>query len=379
MSTLKASRFFTLLQREFREYKNSMFWAPIITAAILVLLMLGSALLANRFHFFGDALLDAVMKEGASGLKVDISFGEESGDRLLITEVGETEQLSELADVVAGLPPAPDAPTAPSYEVKTEQTAAEDLWNFSREWTFNPDGSELNATGDESDEDAAGTELNTILSIAHGILLFTLLVTTANYLLSALYDDRKDRSILFWRSMPVSEGQIVLSKFVTALCIAPLIYIAVSLILQVLFVLFMMLFVWRMGQDPFVVVLGNVDFLAMLLDPISGWLMTALLIAPTYAWFLCASALAKRSPFLMAVTPFIAIEIAEGLILGTERIGDAVQRHLPHVTDQSAVGFYLFGPDWTQVDLMSVAAGLLFTAVALLGAVWLRRNRWELG
>ena len=140
----------------------------------------------------------------------------------------------------------------------------------------------------------------------------------------------------------------------------------------------MMILVWRMSEDPGVVVLQNIDFAALMLDPISGWVLTALLIAPTYAWLLLASALAKRSPFLMAVTPFIALLVAEGVFLGSEHIANAAQRHTPHVADDSSVGFYLFGPNWTNLDLMSLASGLVFAALALSAAVWLRQNRWEL-
>jgi hypothetical protein len=140
----------------------------------------------------------------------------------------------------------------------------------------------------------------------------------------------------------------------------------------------MILLVWRMDQDPFEVVVGNIDFIALMLDPISGWVMTALLIAPVYAWLLCASALARRSPFLMAITPVIGLVIAEGIFFGTEIVGNAVSRHFPHVSDSSAVGFYLFGPDWMALDLLSVAAGLVFTGIALAAAVWLRAHRWEL-
>jgi hypothetical protein len=143
-------------------------------------------------------------------------------------------------------------------------------------------------------------------------------------------------------------------------------------------VLLMMTLVWRLEQNPFDVVVANIDFVALMLDPISGWLMTALLIAPTYAWLLCASALARRSPFLMAVTPFVALVIAEGIIFRSSVIGESVRNHLPQLSESSAVGFYLFGPDWMQLSLTSVAAGLLFTAAALAATVWLRRYRWEL-
>ena len=70
--------------------------------------------------------------------------------------------------------------------------------------------------------------------------------------------------------------------------------------------------------------------------------------------------------------------VAEGALFGTERIADAAQRHVPHVTESSAVGFYLFGPQWSAASLGSIVGGLIFAALALTATVWLRRHRWEI-
>ena len=171
---------------------------------------------------------------------------------------------------------------------------------------------------------------------------------------------------------------MVASKFVVAAVLAPLIYIAISYVLQLSYVLLMMLLVWRLDRDPFEVVLGNIDVVSLMLDPISGWLMTALLLAPAYAWLLLASAFARRSPLIIALALPIALHVAERLFIGTRFVGNTITRHVPHAGDDSTVGFYLFGPDWTALDLASVAGGLAFAAVALAGAVWLRKYRWEL-
>ena len=405
MAIAQSSRFLTLIQREFREHKTSLFWTPIISAALLALVMLGSVVLANRIEFLGSAILEALMREGGNGVNITISVNEDTGEEVTIVEVedvdpetgipnGVSEQIARIEqsvengvttqriilneDPMVKAPTPPVAPISPStYEVLSEDAIPAEQWEFSRAWTFNPDTG--NGGGDDSElSDLRGSELNVMLGVVHAILILILLICTLNYLLSTLYDDRKDRSILFWRSMPVSEWEIVLSKFVVALIVAPVIYIAISLLLQLAYVILMMILVWRMDQDPSEAVLGNIDFIALMIDPISGLLMTALLIAPTYAWLLCASALARRSPFLMAIVPVIGLFILEGLFFGTEMIGDAVQNHLPHLSDGSAVGFYLFGPDWTRVDMLSVAGGLVFAAAALAAAVWLRQHRWEL-
>lgn len=367
MQSTPTFRFLTLLQRELQEYRNSLLWTPIITALLLALLMLGSVVLADRVSVVGDTILDALMREGNSNVSVSVTMGEDGEEEVRVVEVARPGQV----------PPPPAAGDVPDYEVFVEQGGAGEEWNFSREWRFEPDR-EPSGDSDEEDDFSDGREINVMLGVVHGILLIILILASVNYLLGSLFDDRKDRSILFWRSMPVAESQVVLSKLVTALVVAPLIYLAVSLLLQLAYVLLMMLLVWRLNRDPFAVVVENIDFLALTLDPLSGWIMTALLIAPSYAWLLCASALAKRSPFLMAVTPVIALFAAEGLFIGTEYFGDAVARHVPHLSDDSSMAFYLFGPDWTRLDLASVAGGLLFTAAALAATVWLRKNRWEL-
>lgn len=404
MATAQSPRFFALLQREFREYRNSLFWTPVITAIVLGVLMLLSVVVANRIAVVGDTILDALMSEERGSLSVSFSVGEDGDEEITVMHVtGADEDLNALEDIAVDItsvdaqgseerkrtivrfgdspvPDAPEAPTAPrelSYELVVEENAEEN-WNFSREWTFNPESANGVAGDSDVDEDMDGSELNVMLSVVHAILLMLLLITSVNYLLSSLYDDRKDRSILFWRSMPVGEWEVVLSKFAMALIMAPMIYIAISLLLQLAYVLLMMLLVWRMDQDPMTVVLQNIDFVALMVDPISGWLMTALLIAPTYAWLLLASALARRSPLLMAVTPLIVLLLAEGIFFGTERIEDAVQNHVPHISETSAVGFYLFGPQWSTDSINSMVGGLIFAALALTATVWLRRHRWEI-
>ncbi|MEM6545867.1 MAG: hypothetical protein AAF680_13245 [Pseudomonadota bacterium] len=411
MASANPARFFTLLQREFREYKNSLLWTPIASAIILGMLMLGSAILVNRIDMIGNAVLDSVIRLSEAGLTGSVEVFEEdaldgSGEETTLVSVqginpetgepetinveitqsrenGSLEQRITVGGAVSpsepGSPPAPPAPK--EYRVIVQESESEEQWNFSRDWNFdftpNSDSGGAPADGDLADG-YEGAELNIMLSVVHGILTLVLLITSVNYLLSALYDDRKDRSILFWRSMPVSEWEIVTSKLVTALVVAPLIYLAVSLVLQLIYVMLMMWLVWRLDLDPFEVVIGNVDFIHLMIDPISGWVLTALFVAPTYAWFLCASSLAKRSPLLMGITPPIVLMLGEAIIFRSTRLEDSFSRHVPHLSDESALGFYLYGPDWSNIDLMSIASGLLVAAVLIAATVWLRKYRWEL-
>ncbi|MEM1191034.1 MAG: ABC-2 transporter permease [Pseudomonadota bacterium] len=365
MASSQNFRFAALLQREFREYRTSLFWTPLVTALLLAILMLGSVILANRISFIGDAVLESILAGNSVNLSITVN---EAGER--VEELTVTERASDFAP--------PDAPPPPSYDVIDEGPTSEEQWNFSREWSFEPQGDDDGTGPDQEDVSFEGRELNVMLATVHGILLLVLFVTTFNYLVSCLFDDRKDRSILFWRSLPVTEWEIVASKFVMALIVAPLMFIAVSIVLQLVYVLLLMALVWRMGEDAYATVLTNIDFGAVLLDPVSGWLMTALLVAPAYAWLLLASSLAVRSPLWLAIVPPLGLLIVERLFFGSSVIGNAILRHIPNLSDETQVGFYMFGPAWTGLDLSSVAAGLVFAGVCLTGAVWLRTHRWEL-
>jgi hypothetical protein len=82
---------------------------------------------------------------------------------------------------------------------------------------------------------------------------------------------------------------------------------------------------------------------------------------------------------MLAIAPVVGLMLIEGIFLGTEYVVSAVVSHLPHITDGgSAVGFYFYGPDWSSLNFMGIALGLLFAAVAVGIAVYLRRYRFEI-
>ena len=355
MSETATSRTFTLIQREFQEYRNSFVWTPIGMAILLSLVMLGSVLLAGRITIVGDAMMQVVMNEdSSSGMNITIQIDDD--DLAVVTE-----------QEVVGT----------GWVIETEETTSEEDWNFSKEWKFNPS---TNPKGAGSDGlDSGMSNLNLIPTVIHFLFLLALFFVTSNYLLGTLYDDRKDRSILFWRSMPVAAWEEVLTKLGTALFIVPWIFIALSMIAQIVMVLLMMLGMWKMGKEPFELVLGNIEFGTLFFNQVSGWILTALWIAPVYAWLMLASAFAKRSPFMLFVAPLIALVLIEELFLGTAYIRTAVANHVPHISDSgSAVGFYIHAPNWGSADYLSLLLGLVFTAAAVWLTIWLRKYRWDI-
>lgn len=347
MANSKSNRVFTLLQREIQESKNALFWTPIVIAGVLTLIMLASVLLANRVSIMGDAVMQVLLDEGStSGMNITIHIDEE----------GQQE--------------------VQTYTIeKSEDSTAEDDWNFSKEWTFEPQSKkEISKHVDEEYE-----SLNPMFNMLHNFLILVLILVTINYLMNTLYQDRKDRSILFWKSMPVSEWEEVLCKFGIAMVVAPAIYIAVSMLIQLMGVVLAMLMVSRMDMDPMQLIIGHVDFVSLFFNQVSGWILSAAWMAPLYAWVLLASAAAKRSPFMLAVAPVLALGVIEEVFLSSDYVTAAVGYHLPHYIEESnAVGFFLYGPDWSAISYPNLVGGLVFAGLALWGAVYLRRYRFEI-
>lgn len=352
MADSSFSRWFTLMQRELQEYRVSLLWTPLVTALLLVAVMLVSAVVANRIATVGQAFIEVVTQDDAvSGMNITIQIDDE--------------------------PKEDEA----NYRIETETAPVEEgEWNFSREWNFKPrSGADPSTQNDASSEVVTAERVapfNALLAVINVLMSLVLVVVTVNYLLGSLYDDRRDRSILFWKSMPVSEWEVVLSKLLVALIVAPLVYLAATVLIQLASTGVAMLVVWRMDKDPFELVLGNLQFGRLLAQQVGGWLVTALWVAPIYAWLLAASAVARRSPFLTAVVPVVVLVLLEELLFGSDYLRTAIGNHIPQVG--TAGGFHLFGPEWSALSLLSLAGGLATAAALVAAAVWLRRHRWEI-
>ena len=126
------------------------------------------------------------------------------------------------------------------------------------------------------------------------------------YLLGSLYDDRKDRSILFWRSLPVSDFQTAMSKLLSAVVVVPVlslsVWLATALILMIL------------ASIPFIgseasaleYLWGPADPLRMYFSMLVASAVQALWMLPIWGWAIFCSAFAKSKPFLWATfLPFM--------------------------------------------------------------------------
>ncbi len=358
MTTIpRGVRLFTLVQRELREYRISLVWTPIAIASLLSALMLVSVLLGGRIAAFGDGMIEVMFDR-----EMDLAPA-------IVIEVKHDDDASVPA------PPAPPSTEGTLVAKPTEAPLPEEEWNFSREWRFEADG--RRDRGEYSTRSEGG--LDPVLGLPHLLLMIVLVLVSANYLLGCLYTDRRDRSVLFWKSMPVSEWEEVSARLGIALIVAPAIFIAVSILLQLVLVLLAMLLVWQLDLNPFESVLGTVNFGSLFARQLGGWLLTALWIAPVYAWLLLASSWARRSPFLSALAPVVALALAEIILFGSQHVMRAVSHHLPgFIGGGSQAQPVLDSVYWQGFDWVGLVSGLLFAAACVAGAAYLRRYRFEI-
>lgn len=137
------------------------------------------------------------------------------------------------------------------------------------------------------------------------------------YSLSSLYDDRKDKSILFWKSMPVSDTQTVLSKLFTILVVTPVIPLVIGLAVAVVLFLMFGITAQIMGVSLMGPALGMSNFYVIPLEILACLPIYIIWAFPSVAWFMLVSSWARQVPFLWAIgIPVILgvlLSIAEGI------------------------------------------------------------------
>ena len=155
----------------------------------------------------------------------------------------------------------------------------------------------------------AGTLLGTaaLFGLVIGIVLFF-------YLLGALYDDRRDRSVLFWKSLPVSDAGTVISKAVMAVVVIPLLVFVISLGTWLLLQALLSIFILVHGGSPWALIWGQRNLLPLLTLQIAALPAQMLLSLLTAGWLLLCSAAVRSKPFLWAVLIPVLAGIANGWI-----------------------------------------------------------------
>ncbi len=160
------------------------------------------------------------------------------------------------------------------------------------------------------------------------LIMFTTLVVAVFYCLDALHGERRDRSILFWKSLPVSDLTAVLAKASIPLVVLPLVTFSITLVTQLIMLLLSTM-----------VLLGDGPGVAMLWAQLPLFQISLLLLyhlftvhslwyAPFFGWLLLVSGWARRAPFLWAGLPLLAIGIVEKIAFNTSHFADMLEYRL---------------------------------------------------
>ena len=213
------------------------------------------------------------------------------------------------------------------------------------------------------------------------LIMGTTLIVAIFYCLDALYGERRDRSILFWKSLPVSDATTVLSKAIIPVVILPLITFATTIALQLIMLLLSS--VVLLGSGLSIATVGpHLGFLTMTLGLLHHLVaMHGLGYAPLYGWLLLVSAWARRAPFLWATLPLLAIGIVEKIAFNTAHFAAMLQYFVGGGDDRGsrATGMTaILMPHHTVGQFLTSAElwiGLAITAIFLFAAVRLRRYR----
>ena len=216
------------------------------------------------------------------------------------------------------------------------------------------------------------------------------------YALDSLYADRRDRSVLFWKSLPLSDAETVLSKFAVAIVLIPLVALAAAVVTQLLVAAIESIgagvtgmpagFMWQPAA------IGGAISVVMLLS------VTAMLwYAPFIGYLMLASAWAPRAPFLWAVLPPAGAMILEKFVMRSDYVGSFIAErllmvpYLRHLGDEMPASAVENGASkierLTSIDLHAVLGtfykspelwlGVVAAALLLAAAMWVRRYRDE--
>jgi len=199
--------------------------------------------------------------------------------------------------------------------------------------------------------------------------LIVLLFCTLAYLLNTLFQDRKDASVLFWHSMPVSNLQTVLSKIFAIVAVAPAIYMGVLFSLYLIFVVWLSML--GASYDVEIAGLGYM-FLAAVASLILVYLsavVAGLWLLPTMGWLLLFSSYATRAPAMWALGVFFALLFLEDFVFGSQFLVNWIESR----SNPAQYVIFSFSDVIDRLFNYDMLFGVMVGSILISGAVIMRR------
>ncbi|HTK80500.1 MAG TPA: hypothetical protein VL286_08685 [Rhizomicrobium sp.] len=218
---------------------------------------------------------------------------------------------------------------------------------------------------------------------AAAAIIVTGLLVAVFYCLGTLNGERRDRSILFWKSLPVSDLTAVLSKAFVPLVILPPILFVIVVLTQLIMLLAGSAVALASGLDAGTI-WAHWPMAKMTLALIYILVVMTLWYAPIYGWLLLVSAWARRMTILWAALIPLGIVVVERIAFDTSYFGSLLKYRIGGFVHEA---FLAPGHNPSTIDPIALLAplkylsspglwlGLVVAAILLGAAVWLRRGR----
>jgi ABC-2 type transport system permease protein len=209
------------------------------------------------------------------------------------------------------------------------------------------------------------------------------------YLLDCLYAERRDRSILFWKSLPVSDGLAVSAKLLVGLVIAPFGVFALALLAYLVFAAILGARL-ALGSLPPVLAWNGYEWLRTEAVMFVATLLAVLWYAPIAGYLLLVSAWVRRAPILWATLPLVLAPVLEWVAFGTRYLLSFIDYRVNgiwrilgvgHLNIVSKHGLHPVGTALEVLDLRAAFTaidlwlGLAVTAALVYAAIRIRRYR----
>ena len=214
------------------------------------------------------------------------------------------------------------------------------------------------------------------------VLMGVCFLVSLFYCIEAMQGERRDRSILFWKSLPLSDLTVVLSKMSVPLVILPVIAVVLTIATHIV-MLVLNVIALQIGGVSAAPLWTHLSFVQM-------WEMMAyhmlilhgLWFAPLYAWLLLVSAWARRLALLWAVLPLVAVGVLEKITFRTSHFEHWMMYRFGGAPGSGAYpGSGSAMHEWMHLSIGQVVlnpslwAGLVTAAVFLVLTARVRRSR----
>jgi len=200
------------------------------------------------------------------------------------------------------------------------------------------------------------------------------------YLLQSLLSDRKDKSILYWKSLPISELQNVLNKLLFGCFVIPFIYLLIAWLIYLILTVLGMGAVLGLDNETMQYVQRTFNASKLFVWPTVGFIVAVFWGAPIFGLLLMVSAAAKKSPLLLLILPLIVLSILEQLIFNSDYVSAFINGHMPFAVletlKQSAGVAQLFQTYFID-QWFSMLTGLIAAGFMIYCAVWFRNYRFD--